>query len=114
MTVNSVIDSFQLTRSLFQQPAKARKNAKHNPRIDSLMLARFERFPIAGIEMHTFFGGVVARMSRRRLCRGVAPLPGSPRRRSLREQALSGAVPQLGHTRIQDDFKCLTAVRHFD
>jgi hypothetical protein len=37
--------------------------------------------------------------------RGLAPVPGSPRRRSLREQALSGTVPRLGHTRIQDDFK---------
>jgi hypothetical protein len=61
------------------------------------MLARFERFPIAGIEMQTFFGDVVALMPSRRLCGGVAPLPGEPGRRSLREQALSGVVPRVAH-----------------
>jgi hypothetical protein len=60
MTVNSVIDNFQLTRSLFQQPAKAKKNAKHNPRIDSLKLACSERFQLQTVEMRILFSGIAA------------------------------------------------------
>jgi hypothetical protein len=41
-------------------PPKAKKNAKHNPRIDSLKLACFEGFQLQTVEMQILFGGIAA------------------------------------------------------